>query len=48
VGVGNPAEETCCHPNVLNVTVLSRFVNSVIVKFSFLPMNLALRVPLFP
>ena len=22
VGVGNPAEETCCHPNALNVTNL--------------------------
>jgi len=22
VGVGNPAEETCCHPNAVNVTNL--------------------------
>jgi hypothetical protein len=27
VGVGNPAEETCCYPNELNVTILQRFVN---------------------
>ncbi len=29
VGVGNPAEETCCHPNQSNVTLLQRFVNKV-------------------
>jgi hypothetical protein len=29
VGVGNPAEETCCYPNVHNVTILQRFVNSL-------------------
>jgi len=29
VGVGNPAEETCCHPNNLNVTFLQRSVNKV-------------------
>jgi len=29
VGVGNPAEETCCYPNDLNVTILQRFVNSL-------------------
>jgi hypothetical protein len=27
VGVGNPAEETCCYPNVHNVTVWLPFVN---------------------
>ena len=27
VGVGNPAEETCCHPNKLNVTFRQLFVN---------------------
>jgi hypothetical protein len=47
VGVGNPAEETCCHPNVPNVTVLSRFVNRVIEKFSFFPMNQALPLTFF-
>jgi hypothetical protein len=30
VGVGNPAEETCCHPNYFNVTTLSRFVNMLL------------------
>jgi hypothetical protein len=29
VGVGNPAEETCCYPNEHNVTILQRFVNSL-------------------
>jgi len=27
VGVGNPAEETCCYPNNVSVTVLKRNVN---------------------
>ena len=27
VGVGNPAEETCCYPNKYIVTVLKRIVN---------------------
>jgi hypothetical protein len=27
VGVGNPAEETCCYPNIKNVTLSGRFVN---------------------
>jgi hypothetical protein len=27
VGVGNPAEETCCYPNAGNVTFLKRIVN---------------------
>jgi hypothetical protein len=27
VGVGNPAEETCCYPNAGNVTFLSQIVN---------------------
>ena len=27
VGVGNPAEETCCYPNELNVTFKQLFVN---------------------
>jgi hypothetical protein len=27
VGVGNPAEETCCYPNEINVTVQQLFVN---------------------
>ena len=31
VGVGNPAEETCCYPNEVNVTFPQLFVNTVIV-----------------
>jgi hypothetical protein len=27
VGVGNPAEETCCYPNEINVTLRQLFVN---------------------
>jgi hypothetical protein len=27
VGVGNPAEETCCYPNIFNVTFPQLFVN---------------------
>jgi hypothetical protein len=27
VGVGNPAEETCCYPNIPNVTSRRLFVN---------------------
>jgi hypothetical protein len=27
VGVGNPAEETCCYPNEINVTFPQQFVN---------------------
>ena len=27
VGVGNPAEETCCYPNNVNVTIWQRLVN---------------------
>jgi hypothetical protein len=27
VGVGNPAEETCCYPNSTNVTTVRTFVN---------------------
>ena len=27
VGVGNPAEETCCYPNEINVTFPQLFVN---------------------
>ena len=30
VGVGNPAEETCCYPNISNVTFLKRIVNTFI------------------
>ena len=29
VGVGNPAEETCCYPNGVNVTFLRLFVNKL-------------------
>jgi hypothetical protein len=29
VGVGNPAEETCCYPNIHNVTSRPRFVNNL-------------------
>jgi hypothetical protein len=29
VGVGNPAEETCCYPNGINVTFRQHFVNSL-------------------
>ncbi|HVU26668.1 MAG TPA: hypothetical protein VHG71_02905, partial [Verrucomicrobiae bacterium] len=29
VGVGNPAEETCCHPNTVNVTIQQQFVNTL-------------------
>ena len=29
VGVGNPAEETCCYPNNCNVTFRSHFVNKL-------------------
>ena len=29
VGVGNPAEETCCYPNIFNVTVRLLFVNKL-------------------
>jgi hypothetical protein len=29
VGVGNPAEETCCYPNGTNVTFRQRFVNKL-------------------
>jgi hypothetical protein len=29
VGVGNPAEETCCYPNENNVTLLQLFVNKL-------------------
>jgi hypothetical protein len=28
VGVGNPAEETCCYPNEINVTFRHLFVNN--------------------
>jgi len=28
VGVGNPAEETCCYPNKINLTFPKLFVNS--------------------
>jgi hypothetical protein len=31
VGVGNPAEETCCYPNKFNVTFQQLFVNTVMV-----------------
>ena len=30
VGVGNPAEETCCYPNIFNVTFPQLFVNRVV------------------
>ena len=29
VGVGNPAEETCCHPNALILLFLEPFVNKL-------------------
>jgi hypothetical protein len=29
VGVGNPAEETCCYPNEINVTFRQLFVNKL-------------------
>jgi hypothetical protein len=29
VGVGNPAEETCCYPNESNVTIRQTFVNKL-------------------
>jgi hypothetical protein len=29
VGVGNPAEETCCYPNGINVTFSQLFVNKL-------------------
>ena len=29
VGVGNPAEETYCYPNEVNVTFRQRFVNKL-------------------
>jgi hypothetical protein len=29
VGVGNPAEETCCYPNKINVTFSQLFVNKL-------------------
>jgi hypothetical protein len=29
VGVGNPAEETCCYPNGINVTFRKHFVNKL-------------------
>ena len=29
VGVGNPAEETCCYPNEFNVTIQQHFVNKL-------------------
>jgi hypothetical protein len=29
VGVGNPAEETCCYPNKINVTSSQLFVNKL-------------------
>ena len=29
VGVGNPAEETCCYPNEFTVTFLLLFVNKL-------------------
>jgi hypothetical protein len=29
VGVGNPAEETCCYPNGTNVTFRQHFVNKL-------------------
>jgi hypothetical protein len=29
VGVGNPAEETCCYPNRANVTFSQLFVNKL-------------------
>jgi hypothetical protein len=32
VGVGNPAEETCCYPNKGSVTTMQRFVNTLMVK----------------
>jgi hypothetical protein len=33
VGVGNPAEETCCYPNETNVTFLQLFVNKLSLTF---------------
>jgi hypothetical protein len=36
VGVGNPAEETCCYPNDNNVTFRQRFVN----KLTLTPLTL--------
>ncbi len=36
--MGNPAEETCCHPNKGNFMAVSRFVNcSVLPRFSACP-----------
>jgi hypothetical protein len=35
VGVGNPAEETCCYPNTFNVTFLKRKVNTKLKKNSY-------------
>ncbi len=40
VGVGNPAEETCCHPNYLNVTNMQRFVNPLFFIFYKNPLTM--------
>src|SRR6267154_1803658 len=42
VGVGNPAEETCCYPNKINVTFPQLFVN----KLSFHKPLLLRRAPI--
>ena len=35
VGVGNPAEETCCYPNEANVTFPQHFVNKLSLTATF-------------
>jgi hypothetical protein len=52
VGVGNPAEETCCYPNESNVTFPQLFVNrlslATIVINWLANSSLGFTQPLFP
>ena len=48
VGVGNPAEETCCYPNKFNVTFQYLFVNSLRSRVAFATHLLALPQRILP
>ena len=37
VGVGNPAEETCCYPNGYNVANRQQFVNILMLRIGLKP-----------
>jgi hypothetical protein len=43
--VGNPAEETCCHPNYLNVTTMQRFVNTLLLNIVKYPVTFDFALP---